>query len=864
LPRFRKLRRLAASRLPIATKDQVRAVAARSTRWSEAYERLLAAAEDRPVRKRAPRDLPSPDPADKLRRAAKRPGTPLFDDVRHGRGLAASSVRTVRTLLGEKRTAAAQSFADALVADPASATVGHLAAGVVAQKRGFPDLAVHHLDAAGDELALEHAWFERVRSLFAVDRARGVELGRAALAGPADALEPRQWFELYKYLFDADELRLADQAYARLEERQDAVGDDAWPIGRSEIEWDRKWVGAERDVTAPAPEPGRVVFGLIDYVQPGRVRASQNIGDQIQTLASLGHVVRHQDLRFHGDDDVVGFVEDMQQRVRPELRLNGVSADVELVTVDRDSTTYQAFPENTWLLEFGWHMHAIFGLDRFDFPLHPNLNPIFVSFHCNKRELLTPEGIEYLKAHGPIGCRDWTTVDLLLSLGVPAFFSGCLTTTVNTVFPDLESKPAPATVYVDVMRSPVPKGHENVRQSYPEVKKRDFTENMRDAVALLERYRRNYTDVVTTRLHCYLPSRSLGLDVDFEPKNNADVRFNGLFRLSQPDFDAIRTRMRDRLQPIVTAIFEGKSREDVYALWSETVADEVAAAEARHAKTSPLEPHGTAAHDLALPFRPAVPAAAEGAVDVVLTPTASEVARVAPVLRSVVAGTSAPVRAWVVARGARPAGLDVEGATVTWIDTTALDTAPLGLSDGRAVDRVLLAELVPVDRAVLLPVAAAVVGDVATLAATDLGDSVLAARTASGTSSSGFAVLYGAARAMDPEPTTAYEFYRVIHSRHVFDFDAFDTDVMVLDLARLREDRVADELIPAMRTYRLDDRAALHLLAGPSRAVIDAAWAHVPGREHVESPLLWHWADSTKPWSADFVPGRDHWLAHQG
>ncbi|MBD5786378.1 hypothetical protein IF650_09315 [Cellulosimicrobium terreum] len=864
MPRFRKLRRLAASRLPIATKDQVRAVAARSTRWSDAYERLLAAAEDRPARKRGPRDVPSPDPADKLRKAGKRPTTPLFDDLRRGQSFPAATVRTARTLLTEKRVASAQSFVDALVADPTTSTVGHLAAGVVAQKRGFDALAVHHFDESGIELAAEHAWYELVRSLFAVEPDRGVAFGRTALGGAADALEPRQWFELYKYLFDADELRLADQAFARLEERQDALGDGAWPTGRAEIEWDRKWVGAERNTTAPAPEAGRVVFGLIDYVQPGRARASQNIGDQVQTLASLGHVVRHQDLRFHGDQDVVTFVEDMQERVRPELRLDGVSADVELMTIDRDSTTYQAFPENTWLLEFGWHMHAVFGLDRYDFPMHPNLNPIFVSFHCNKRELLTPEGIEYLKAHGPIGCRDWTTVDLLLSLDVPAFFSGCLTTTVNTVFPDLETKPSPATVYVDVMRSPVPKGHENVRQSYPEVKKRTFTENMRDAVDLLERYRREYTDVVTTRLHCYLPTRSLGLAVNFEPKNNADVRFNGLFRLSQPDFDAIRTRMRDRLQPVLTAIFEGGSREDVYALWNELVADEVATARSRHARTEELEPHGTAAHDLALPFRPSAPADAEGAVDVVLTPTASEISRVAPVLRSAVAGTQAPVRAWVVARAARPAGLEVHGATVTWIDTTALDPAPLGLSDGRAVDRVLLPELLPVDRAVLLPVAAAVGGDVAELAATDLAGTALAARTASGASASGFAVLYGAARALDTEPDTAYEFYRMIHARHVFDFDAFDTGVMVLDLARLRDERVADELIPAMRTYRLDDRAALHLYAGAGRAVLDASWAHVPGREHVDAPRLWHWADSAKPWTADFVPGRDRWLAHQG
>ena len=47
-------------------------------------------------------------------------------------------------------------------------------------------------------------------------------------------------------------------------------------------------------------------------------------------------------------------------------------------------------------------MHALFRM-RHGFPLHRNLRPIFVSFHCNKRELLTPEAIDYLKRYGPVG-----------------------------------------------------------------------------------------------------------------------------------------------------------------------------------------------------------------------------------------------------------------------------------------------------------------------------------------------------------------------------------------------------------------------------------------------------------------------------
>ena len=61
--------------------------------------------------------------------------------------------------------------------------------------------------------------------------------------------------------------------------------------------------------------------------------------------------------------------------------------------------------------------------------------PLFVSFHLNNTaapEMLSDEGIAYLKSHEPIGCRDTFTVDLLNSKGIKAFFTGCLTLTLDS------------------------------------------------------------------------------------------------------------------------------------------------------------------------------------------------------------------------------------------------------------------------------------------------------------------------------------------------------------------------------------------------------------------------------------------------
>lgn len=64
----------------------------------------------------------------------------------------------------------------------------------------------------------------------------------------------------------------------------------------------------------------------------------------------------------------------------------------------------------------------------------PAIIPHFVSFHVNSSaadRILSPQGVEYLRRHAPIGCRDHHTVRLLRERGIDAYFSGCLTLTLT-------------------------------------------------------------------------------------------------------------------------------------------------------------------------------------------------------------------------------------------------------------------------------------------------------------------------------------------------------------------------------------------------------------------------------------------------
>ncbi|MCD9154717.1 glycosyltransferase [Aeromicrobium duanguangcaii] len=840
-------RRLRPSGASAASAGQVRDARAESRRWAQAYEQLLAAAQGRRPGK-PPREVPE----DAVAGVAKRRDPALTDWLLAGTEPSVAYARAAREIVLGQGAPRGQAFADALVARLGGAP-GHLAAATVAYHRKLTALADHHFSQVTESEALTAAPLELVGTLFACDPKRAQATVERWLAEDLD-LGTQTWFDALRHVWPTGDAELTARLHERVVATHEATGSPGWADAELHITWIDRWRGATRGRSLPTPT-GRVPFAVIDYVQPGRTKTSQNIGDHIQTLASLGHVARHQNLRWHGEEGLPELLGDLQQRVRPELRLDTAAGDVELYRMERDASSFQAFPEGTWLLEFGWHMHDLLASGVWDFPLHPNLRPIFVSFHCNKRALLTEESLEYLRTYGPIGCRDWTTVDLLLSLDVPAFFSGCITTSVSTVFPELSERPEPATVYVDHVRGPVPKGQRNIKQSRAIVKRRSFIENMREAITLLEWYRTNFTDVVTMRLHCYLPTRSLGLAVDFQPKFNADIRFNGLYDIDDREFDAIRARMIERLQPVLAAILSGAGEDDVYALWRETVAGEVAAARARHDAVIALDAPGASAAELVAPLAVQDAPVGADAVDVVLVAAERDLARLPTFLTAAAAASSRPLRFHVLAPLADPGVSAPTGHEVRWVDTTSVPAA-----ERKAVE-VLVPELLGgVRRAVLLPMDAIVLGDLAELAGLDLGGHAVAARDTTLPGASGFQVFYDAARRLDDDPHGAYDFYRRVHARHVFDFDAYDTAVLVLDLERLRAEGFTDEMLTHVRAFGLTTREALHLYAGPHRAAVPPQWAHVPTREHLdEEPSLVHWADRAKPWSGTYVARQELW-----
>ena len=308
----------------------------------------------------------------------------------------------------------------------------------------------------------------------------------------------------------------------------------------------------------------------------------------------------------------------------------------------------------------------------------------------------------------------------------------------------------------------------------------------------------------------------------------------GCSDISDAAFDAMRDGLLGKLEQVFTAILAGRPEDEVYALWRDITAADVAAAEARHVRPPampPEPPERREAARRATAARVTYERAADAAPDDVVHCAVAlprDGGRALPVLiASLLEHTERPLHVWVLARAGAEA---VDPGLADRFPTVTLSWIPAG---GVAHElRLLLPELLPgVGRVVVLPLPAVATADVAELAELELGPYGLAAPRRLGTAGvSGFGVIHGAAGRLGHRTDAAAELRRIAHGRHRFDFDAFTGEVLVLDLARWRETGLGSRAVGLAAAYELDELEALHVLVGPDRATVPERWAVVPTR----------------------------------
>lgn len=239
-------------------------------------------------------------------------------------------------------------------------------------------------------------------------------------------------------------------------------------------------------------------FGCLDYI-------TGNIGDDIQTLS------------------VLPFLPEDPFFVNREL----------LATADPHTLVHTVL--NGWLMHTRKEKNPfIEKLPAKPWPPSSALNPLLISIHFTptfEPYLSTQESIQYLRAHGPVGCRDLYTQRTLQKLGVPCYFSGCLTLTLerthtergNIIYAvDLDH----ASLKALQKRTSTP--IQTLTHIVPHNILYNRTARFELARSLLQKYQ-SAKCVVTSRLHATMPCLAFNTPVLLI--KNTDVRFNGLKEL---------------------------------------------------------------------------------------------------------------------------------------------------------------------------------------------------------------------------------------------------------------------------------------------------------------------------------------------
>lgn len=220
------------------------------------------------------------------------------------------------------------------------------------------------------------------------------------------------------------------------------------------------------------------------------------------------------------------------------------------------------------LIMNGWFTHNLF-----NWVPSKAIHPLFVSFHLNSSAapfLLNDESVAYLKKHEPIGCRDKFTVKLLNEKGVDAYFSGCMTLTLDNYkvhdslrgediyivdpFYNYPTFPSVTSSLRQFARSVLNGDVFKIFRKNRDLKKIIHSDLFKqakyktqvlpkgllsdeDKFLLAEDYLSDYAKaklVITSRIHCALPCLAMGTPVIFINGFNSEVdtcRFDGIIDL---------------------------------------------------------------------------------------------------------------------------------------------------------------------------------------------------------------------------------------------------------------------------------------------------------------------------------------------
>lgn len=609
---------------------------------------------------------------------------------------------------------------------------------------------------------------------------------------------------------------------------------------------------ANRYANAGAARDADIVIAVLDYKSPEFSKTSMNIGDYVQTVALMRHLARRLDAGTTFDDTGLAAPFEVLRNSWPESLRSATNKKVHLTVLDRDAL----WPASTlhgqreiWTIFHGWYFHQSFKL-RGPFPCPENVNPIILSFYLQRPEDLDLSAINYLKRHGPVGCRDWSTTFLLLNQGVDAFFSGCLTLTLDLPVSGKRS----GYLMVDSENTETAENAEVVEHNIPRYRQLQFSDAIQTALDLLHRYA-GAEHVTTSRLHCYLPCRALGTPVTFVPGNFSDRRFDGLDDPAPSSALQIRERINRILDDVLDQIIEGKEASIIRETWADITMPLVSEARERMNR----KPHLLLSDPAAKISQHSTAAAFPDSIIVALAFDEVLLEYVFVTIRSILANTSSTVEFVLLTRGINK--FDIERIRTGFSQvvfriiamdayTDATDAILARDTTVSTMDRLYLPELLPdIDKIVYIDVDTVILGDIAELAKYKTSSRGIAARPTPNPNNNIQAHWIERAiriRAFDTQK--AREYRRKTSAALNLLSPYFNAGVLVLSLERLRALNFTAETLHLVKEYGLEDQEALNLFSLGDYNHIAMEWNAQPYVDWFDEVKLIHWAGALKPW----------------
>lgn len=619
--------------------------------------------------------------------------------------------------------------------------------------------------------------------------------------------------------------------------------------------------------TTPIEDPETVNFGIINYDTLDSKITSDNYGDYVQSLALLSNLARYENLSFVSDvPGLADLMKSYQIREHAPIHTEFQHNKVNVIPFNRDFSNNQNLPRKTWSIVFGWYMHHNFS-KWYDFPLNRNIIPIFLSFHISRREILTKEGISYLKKYAPIGCRDWSTVYILSEYGIPAFFSGCVTTTIGQIYEqNSNSNGRIANVEaVNAEQSSVPE--DRFSNVSPAVRLLDFVSGLKAADKILMQYG-EYDSIITSRLHCYLPCKSMGKTVSFYPKNWADSRYDGLIPSSS--FEQIRERMSSLLEQIFETIIQTNNEEIVFNKWKNITEKYVAEANDVLKKVEHPVIKGFNLKDVISKLKndkitlndenknPSVKLAF--AVD------ANLFINLPVVIESIASNTKEYIEINILGRDLKESWLRFLALSFPKIKfnyypcdivSYGEDIALMSHITVSTMDRLLLPEILEKDEKVLyLDVDIIVEGDISELYNLDIVNYRYAGKKSDHSSWVTCDKLLERAASNCPM-TDARILRRLVSSHGCLNFRAANAGVTLMNLTKMREEHFVENYVPYVEQYHLNDQDVLNFYSMGNRLEIPDGWNVYAYQQSVSGAKLIHFAGRAKPWGQNYIAGKE-------